>query len=829
MSDSVSENPRIGKELNKWSELKLRYPKITQCQGNEMKLEIGSQEVRLILPSNYPRKGEFITLDYDKLGDNFSWLKDIQNYIIENEPSLLRLLKHIAKIYNDSHETLTNFMNQDDEELKYFLEDRDLLNPYDIELLRLEKELSANIKNKKAVSKLAIADNKKTPILFTGNVPGDILLTELIKLMKHYNTRDSNIDLSPIDKNIYQWSVKFKKFSNRPLNECLVKLKENFGFDFVELEINFHDKFFPTYPPFVKIVKPRFAQSLMHRITNMKMLQLDYWTPARDLKYVINKLYEVINEKGVIETNSDMNDEKKFKTGAYHPLESTLVKLASLCDAKDEFDPLDKTEYPRIYYNNKVNNIKSSKPTKTYWKSGTGYGHSGNNNWDVNEYVQLQKEKDVQIQSILQQIINELDLVNAKDTEIYKVIQASYAIPFVKSYLLGTTLLEISKHKDLFNLIFHFLQLLATENAIFLFDDKTDNNLYQLLKEINKEATQVIKLSDNLQVADMEELDANIPIMINNLFEMISPCFINYMNNKKKYENEEKKKYEKKIEAANATADPLHLKYKESMMEHRFDLKEFLSRGFMISQDRSIAPKSVMIRLAKEYASLSNSLPIFFQSSIFVCADEKNTKCLRVCISGPNDTPYDSGLYFFDVLINDDYPQRPPAVRLKNNGGIRFNPNLYACGKVCLSLLGTWSGQGGEQWNQETSTLQQLFVSIQSQILIDHPVFNEPGWEPEFGTEKGNKKSKDYNSYIRYYNMCFAMIEILNRQQEYLEFKEVINKHFLLKKDYILSTCRKWTDESYHLDQSMQHNASINKSSYETRFNELSQLLDKLN
>lgn len=29
---------------------------------------------------------------------------------------------------------------------------------------------------------------------------------------------------------------------------------------------------------------------------------------------------------------------------------------------------------------------------------------------------------------------------------------------------------------------------------------------------------------------------------------------------------------------------------------------------------------------------------------------------------------------------------------------MRFNPNLYNCGKVCLSLLGTWSGGENEKW-----------------------------------------------------------------------------------------------------------------------------------
>jgi hypothetical protein len=40
----------------------------------------------------------------------------------------------------------------------------------------------------------------------------------------------------------------------------------------------------------------------------------------------------------------------------------------------------------------------------------------------------------------------------------------------------------------------------------------------------------------------------------------------------------------------------------------------------------------------------------------------------------------------------------------------RADPNLYNCGKVCLSLLGTWAGEG---WAPDKSTLTQVLISIQ--------------------------------------------------------------------------------------------------------------------
>ena len=73
------------------------------------------------------------------------------------------------------------------------------------------------------------------------------------------------------------------------------------------------------------------------------------------------------------------------------------------------------------------------------------------------------------------------------------------------------------------------------------------------------------------------------------------------------------------------------------------------------------------------------------------------------------------------------------------NFHFRFNPNLYADGKVCLSLLGTWhGGDASEKWDPAHSNLSQVILSIQGMILIPDPTFNEPGYEAIRGTEEGN-------------------------------------------------------------------------------------------
>ena len=77
--------------------------------------------------------------------------------------------------------------------------------------------------------------------------------------------------------------------------------------------------------------------------------------------------------------------------------------------------------------------------------------------------------------------------------------------------------------------------------------------------------------------------------------------------------------------------------------------------------------------------------------------------------------------------------------------GLRLNPNLYDCGKVCLSLLGTWSGKSNENWVPGNSTMLQVLVSIQALILNARPYFNEPGYESRSGTASGERDSEKYN------------------------------------------------------------------------------------
>ena len=79
---------------------------------------------------------------------------------------------------------------------------------------------------------------------------------------------------------------------------------------------------------------------------------------------------------------------------------------------------------------------------------------------------------------------------------------------------------------------------------------------------------------------------------------------------------------------------------------------------------------------------------------------------MKSIVMGASNTPYAHGAFEFDLYFPPTYPQSCPKCTLKTtgNGNVRFNPNLYANGKVCLSLLGTWRGTATENWDPKVST-----------------------------------------------------------------------------------------------------------------------------
>jgi len=157
-------------------------------------------------------------------------------------------------------------------------------------------------------------------------------------------------------------------------------------------------------------------------------------------------------------------------------------------------------------------------------------------------------------------------------------------------------------------------------------------------------------------------------------------------------------------------------------------------------------------RIKRDLATIYREPP----PGMFVVPDKENMTRIHAMIIGPLDTPYEGGFFHFLVRCPPNYPINPPRVKLLTTGNntVRFNPNFYKTGKVCLSILGTWAGPS---WSPALS-LSSLLISIQS-LMTDKPYHNEPGYE----TERFGGDVKRYNLIIQHETLRIGVLDNLER------------------------------------------------------------------
>lgn len=154
------------------------------------------------------------------------------------------------------------------------------------------------------------------------------------------------------------------------------------------------------------------------------------------------------------------------------------------------------------------------------------------------------------------------------------------------------------------------------------------------------------------------------------------------------------------------------------------------------------------LRIKRDIVELFTDPP----PGVHIAPVEYKITVIHALVVGPADTPYEGGFFHFLIQCPPDYPIKPPRVRLMNTDGgrVRFNPNLYACGKVCLSILGTWDGPA---WSP-AQCLSSVLISIQS-LLTENPYFNEPG----FKEERQQGDSERYNSIVQHETIRVAVCD----------------------------------------------------------------------
>lgn len=169
------------------------------------------------------------------------------------------------------------------------------------------------------------------------------------------------------------------------------------------------------------------------------------------------------------------------------------------------------------------------------------------------------------------------------------------------------------------------------------------------------------------------------------------------------------------------------------------------------------------------------------ENGIYYVHDEDDILKGYALIIGPSDTPYFAGNYLFEFKFPYDYPHSPPKVTYCTNGNnVRFNPNLYKCGKVCVSLLNTWSG---EQWTS-CQTISTVLLTLCT-LLCKDPLLNEPG------VTKNHNAMENYNKIIEFSNIDIAVCDLIKKKQGlYLPFFDyfycIIKENFQKNRDSLI-------------------------------------------
>lgn len=195
-------------------------------------------------------------------------------------------------------------------------------------------------------------------------------------------------------------------------------------------------------------------------------------------------------------------------------------------------------------------------------------------------------------------------------------------------------------------------------------------------------------------------------------------------------------------------------------------------------------------RITNEIKELETSTKVLEDSGIYIHYDETNINIIYAMLYGPENTPYEKGFYFFTFQYPESYPMEPPIAKYYTQGvlrhptsnslySVRFNPNLYVCGKVCLSMLNTWAGPG---W-VPTNTISNVLVAIQALVLNEEPLRNEPGFE--FSEKKIIEK---YSNFIQFSNIKISVLEMLsNTPKNFVFFKDKMNELFIKNIEYYRS------------------------------------------
>jgi ubiquitin-protein ligase len=143
-------------------------------------------------------------------------------------------------------------------------------------------------------------------------------------------------------------------------------------------------------------------------------------------------------------------------------------------------------------------------------------------------------------------------------------------------------------------------------------------------------------------------------------------------------------------------------------------------------------PPKIQARVLKEATMLKKLIDKNEIFGVEFCLINENPRHVMLTLDGPPDTVYTGGKFNFEVFYTEEYPHKPPLVKLKTK---IYHPNINDYGDICLNILkadGDWT---------PTTTLMKLAMSLQG--LLESPNLDDPLNIKVSEHFKHNKKEAD--------------------------------------------------------------------------------------
>lgn len=677
-------------------------------------------------------RSNILCLDIN-IDDKYKFINEFNIYLIGKKVESIKYIESIFEEVKSNINTISLFKNikQNDDPL-FLFEKRKVISKNNIvRELVLEKFKTSNRK---------INNNIPTGLKLNHKQVFEMIYSEVDKINKNMEYQHY---INFKDNDPYTLEIRFK-YDKGELADKLEKIHSETGIDYIEIILKLDNTLYPFIPPSIEYSKPNISTSVIHNISNISILKEKNWNSNISIEWLvkeIGKQFEPYFNK-YIDTNN--------MTLKFTEIDKLVIEIYSLYDFIDYDNFNIKFNIP------KYENVNKNE----YWNSGTGYGYNSNkDSWNINNFLAIQNDKN-------NKIINKFLIFYSLFTESKnEENNEENAVECMKKLIItqykGTNILELNKNKRLFGLYIDIIKLIEINVEFSIISD-----LYYEIKEIIEN-----KLC-------YEELENDIKILYDKTYKLF-------------------KSQEKIINKQIIISDDEKSNYNIIVKDNIFRTFEFdNTHRFFCYLNNKVTNKKNLLRIISEISSLKKNLPINWDTSCIVRVDKKYTNMIKFVITGPKDTPYHNGVYEFHAYFPPTYPNEAPRVLINTTDGgkVRFNPNLYANGKVCLSLLGTWSGRESEKWNSEISTFLQVIISIQSLIMVDDPYFNEPGYERTMNTSDGKKRAFKYKEEIRLHNLRVAIINQIKNPP--VGFEEFTINHFKAKKNEIIETTNKWLEES---------------------------------